>query len=173
MLKRLLAAGAYVAVMVHAPNPVAADNGRDMLALGLSAYDTGAFDGGNELSAGFSAEYRADIGLWYIHPLVGVLVTTDAVVYGYGGLTIDFPVGERFYVSPSFAAGGFDRGSGQNLGHTVEFRTGLELSYRFDDDSRIGLQFHHMSNASLGGSNPGSESVVLNYIVPIAKLFGR
>ena len=160
-------------MLILAFAPAKASDGRDMLAFGVGAYDMGAFDGGNQTSAGFSAEYRAGFGLWLVHPLVGFMVTTDSAVYGYGGITIDIPVGERFFISPNFAAGGFDSGSGQNLGHTIEFRTGIEVSYRLDDDSRVGVLFHHMSNADLGGSNPGSESLFVSYAVPVDNLLGR
>lgn len=160
-------------MLMFALAPVKASDGRDMLAFGVGAYDMGAFDGGNETSAGFSAEYRAGFGLWLIHPLIGIMATSDSVIYGYGGLIADFPVGDRFFVSPNIAVGGFDRGGGQKLGHTVEFRTGIEITYRLDDDSRIGVLFHHMSNASLGDKNPGSESLFVIYAVPVDKLFGR
>ncbi len=33
--------------------------------------------------------------------------------------------------------------------------------------------FHHISNASIGDRNPGTETLVLSYSVPIRNLFGR
>jgi hypothetical protein len=33
--------------------------------------------------------------------------------------------------------------------------------------------FHHISNASLGGSNPGSESVFVTFAYPLKSLLGN
>jgi lipid A 3-O-deacylase len=151
----------------------AADHHIDYLAVQAGAYDMGVFDGGNELSAGFGLEYRAGFSVFYVHPFLGVMGTTDSVFYGYGGILIDIPIGGGFYFTPSGALGGYNRGDGQNLGFPLEFRTGLELTYRFEHDARLGLMFHHISNASLGGSNPGSESLFVTFAYPLKGLFGN
>ena len=59
--------------------------------------------------------------------------------------------------------------NGKELGGTLEFRTGAELAWRFDDYSRLGLALHHISNASIYDSNPGTEMLVLTYSVPFTK----
>jgi len=48
----------------------------------------------------------------------------------------------------------------------------LEVAYRFDDRSRLGLSISHYSNAGLGDDNPGTESLMLNYSVPLKKITG-
>ena len=53
----------------------------------------------------------------------------------------------------------------------MEFRSQLEIAYRFDDRSRLGLAISHYSNASLGDTNPGTESAMIYYSVPLDKLF--
>jgi hypothetical protein len=68
---------------------------------------------------------------------------------------------------PVAAAGYFHRGAGKDLGSHLEFKTGLELAYRFDDMSRIGIAFDHISNAGLTKRNPGTESLLLTYSIPI------
>ena len=65
------------------------------------------------------------------------------------------------------AAGYFARGNGTRLGSWVEFRSGAELAYRFADRSRLGIAVHHISNAGLTKQNPGEQSVVLMYSVPL------
>ncbi len=55
----------------------------------------------------------------------------------------------------------------------MEFRSQIEFAYRFDDRSRLGVAVSHMSNASLGESNPGTESAMLYYSLPFDTLFGR
>jgi hypothetical protein len=94
-------------------------------------------------------------------PVGGLLVASRGSLYVYGGFQADIALGERWVASPGFAAGIFHRGSGQELGGPVEFRSAIELAYRFSDASRLGLSLSHLSNGGLYGRNPGSESLVL------------
>ena len=50
----------------------------------------------------------------------------------------------------------------------MEFRTGAELAWRFDGKGRLGIAFHHISNASIYDRNPGTEMLVLTYAVPLS-----
>ena len=166
------AAGLACAVALVAAAPARAeDHHIDYLAVQAGAYDIGAFDGNNRLSAGFGLEYRSGFSVYYVHPFLGAFGTSLGAFYGYGGILIDIPIGGGFYFTPSGALGGYAKGDGQNLGYPLEFRTGLEVTYRFEHDARLGLMFHHISNAGLGGSNPGSESVFLTFAYPLKNLF--
>ena len=98
---------------------------------------------------------------------------SDGGFYGDGGILLDLFFGRRFVLTPSFAIGAYDRGSGKDLGHSVEFRSQIELAYRFDDRSRLALSLNHLSNASLDEVNPGTESLMLTYAFPFAVLLGR
>ena len=64
--------------------------------------------------------------------------TTDSAFYGFGGVLVDVFFGKRWVLTPSFAAGYYDNGDGVDLGHEVEFRSSIELSYRFDNRTRLG-----------------------------------
>jgi hypothetical protein len=70
-------------------------------------------------------------------------------------------------LTPSFAAGYYDNGDGVDLGHEVEFRSSIELSYRFDNRTRLGVSFYHLSNASIGDTNPGTEVLSVVYSIPL------
>lgn len=71
-------------------------------------------------------------------------------------------------MTPSVAAGPYLRGGGRDLGHVFEIRSGLEIAYRFNDRSRLGLLFYHISNAGLGDDkNPGAEALGLTYSIPL------
>jgi lipid A 3-O-deacylase len=96
-------------------------------------------------------------------PVTGTMASSRGVLYGYGGFRLEFPLGERWVLSPGSAAGLYYRGHGKNLGGALEFRTHLELSYRLPGDARLGLCVYHLSNAGLFGFNPGTESLVLTY----------
>ncbi len=108
-----------------------------------------------------------------LKPFAGIEVTTDGAVYGLAGFLLDIAAGERLVVTPSIAVGAYSDGDGKDLGHTVEFRSQLEVGYRFDDESRLSAAFSHISNASLGDDNPGVEILSVYYHLPLRRLFGN
>ena len=132
----------------------------------------GAFDiNDTETTAEFRAEYRSDLRFWHLMPFVGVMGTADSALYGYAGLGFELFFGPRLVLMPNAAFGAYADGDGKDLGSAIEFRTGLEVAYRFDDYSRLGLAFHHISNASIDENNPGTESLVLTYSIPLYKFY--
>ncbi len=139
------------------------------------AFSAGVHDYNDDGRAGsVRFEYRSDIQWWILRPFSGFTYTADKAMYGYAGVFVDLFFGRRFVLQPSFAAGAYSRGAeGKNLGHWIEFRSQLELAYRFDDRSRIGLSVNHISNASLDPDNPGAESFVLTYAVPFDQISGK
>lgn len=114
-------------------------------------------------------EYRFGDKFWIFKPMIGVLATSDSAVMGYAGVLVDIYFGRRWVLTPSFAPGLYREGDGKDLGGTIEFKSQLELSYRFDDRSRLGLGISHISNASIYDSNPGTETVFLTYSLPLGK----
>ena len=139
------------------------------LTIGVGAFDIND----DETAAQFNLEYRGTKALWVFKPLFGVMATSDGAFYGYGGIGIDLFFGRRWVLTPNFAAGLYEDGDGKDLGHVVEFRSGVELAYRFDTRSRLGLAFHHLSNASLDDNNPGTETLILTFSVPFDRVFGH
>lgn len=145
-------------------NPAAAeDDDPHFLTLAAGYYDIHD----NMDAAELRAEFRARNKLWIFKPFGGVMGTSDAALYGYAGVLVDLYFGRRIVLTPSFAAGLYHNGDGKDLGHVVEFRSSAELAWRFDDRSRLGLSFYHISNASLSDNNPGTEVLSLNYSIPI------
>ncbi len=112
-------------------------------------------------------EYRGPYIYHTIRPGVGINVTDDSAVYGYGGFFWDLYLTDNIIFTPNIVAGAFSHGNGKHLGHGLEFRSGLELSYEFYQKSRIGIAFNHISNASIGDRNPGAETLLINYHHPL------
>ena len=54
-------------------------------------------------------------------------------------------------------------------GNPLEFYIGIDMFYRFKNNSRIGVGIFHISNADSGKKNPGSETLVLKYQIPIGR----
>jgi lipid A 3-O-deacylase len=109
--------------------------------------------------------------IFQFRPLIGVMATAQGSFYGYLGINFDLLFFKHIHFAPGFAAGYFAPGGGKNLGYPLEFRSGVELAWQFSDWHRLGIHFYHLSNASLGRRNPGEESLVLFYDVPIVKGF--
>lgn len=121
----------------------------------------------SDRNAQLGLEYRWLDILWGLRPTIGLNVDNDAAIYGYGGFSWDLPLGHSFYVTPSFMIGAYSQGDSKDLGGWLEFRSGIEVAYAFDDGSRIGVAFNHMSNARIYDNNPGSETVLIDYHFPI------
>jgi len=140
-----------------------AEDDPDFLVIGIGGFDV------NDDDSTFQGriEYRSDRRFLLFKPMAGFMVTGEAGLYGYGGVLADLYFGRRWTVTPSFAVGAYEEGSGKDLGGTLEFRSAIELGYRLDDRARIAIAFDHISNASLYDANPGTESVVVIYAIPL------
>jgi hypothetical protein len=103
-------------------------------------------------------------------PLFGGMVSSDNLVYGYAGVRFDLPLGRRWVLSPGIAAGVFGRGDGQNLGGPLEFRSSVELAFRFGAGSRLGILFYHLSNGGIYRNNPGGESLAFSWTVGLGSV---
>ena len=119
----------------------------------------------------FRLEYRHGDKLWIFKPWAGVEGTADGAIYGVAGVLVDLFFGRRIVVTPSLGAGLYYDGDGKDLGGLIEFRSQLEIAYRFNDRSRLGLAVSHISNAGLGDDNPGTEIVTLYYSAPLHNIF--
>lgn len=118
-------------------------------------------------AAEVGVEYRYKDVYYGLRPLVGAFVNFDGATYAYAGAQWDIYLSDRVTVSPNFAAGAYSHGSSKDLGYGIEFKSGIETAYEFDCGSRLGVAFNHMSNASLGDHNPGTENLIVTYSYPI------
>jgi lipid A 3-O-deacylase len=141
----------------------------DFLALSLGYYDM--FD--DMQAAEGRVEYRFDSEhkLLFFTPHIGFMATSDGGTYGYGGIGVDIFLGRRVVMTPSFTVGIYGNGGGKDMGYPLEFKSGLEVAYRFDNYARLGLSFHHISNAGLDERNPGEETLAVTLAVPMNVLF--
>jgi len=110
---------------------------------------------------------------WLLRPIAGGMVTHEGALNLHAGFTFDLPLGRRLALRPSFAPGYYRQGGGKDLSHPLEFRSGLEIGWRFAGGTRVGVELYHLSNASLADRNPGENSLVLMVAVPMSRLLGR
>lgn len=161
-LRTLLAALIALAGISTADRACAADP--DFLTLGAGYFDVLRQQ---KESGEVRVEYWSDYKLWFLHPFVGGMMTTDNAGYGYTGLRADIFLGRRVVFSIAEAVGGYIQGDGKKLGSVLEFRSAAELAYRFDDRGRLGVTIYHISNASTGSRNPGADIIGVFYAVPL------
>ena len=98
-----------------------------------------------------------------ISPITGGFVTENSAAYIYSGIEWNVDMGS-FEFTPSFAPGLYHEGDGKDLGHVLEFKTEVQLSYKISKDTNFGISYNHVSNASLGDKNPGANSYEINFL---------
>ena len=159
-----IATGVVVAVAIAQPK----QDETDLFAFGAGRLDAIKND---QPASAFGIEYRFGQFLWWkLRPFVGAGFTAQHSFYGYGGIRVAAHLGERIVITPSFAVGGYSRGAGKDLGSpAVVGRLGIDLQYRFENDLRLGVGYHHMSNGKVLGqqSNRGTEVVGLMLSIPV------
>mgnify|MGYP001195037316 FL=1 len=98
-----------------------------------------------------------------ISPVTGFLITGDSATYLYTGIQAEYNIG-KINLTPSFTPGLYGQGDGKDLGHLVEFKSEVQLSFDLLKNSELGFSYNHISNASLGDKNPGANSYVVNFL---------
>ncbi len=135
------------------------------ISVGLGYYD---FNRKKETGTEFRAEYRSNKKMSIFKPFAAVSVTNTSQGFIGAGVLSDFFVGRRFVMTPSFAPHYYWGGNKKlDLGHSIEFRSQMEISYRFDNRSRLGAAISHYSNASIGSTNPGTETATIYFSIPL------
>jgi len=164
VLALAVATGGVIATTIATPIPTESDQ---------VAFEAGRLDPVKNVqpATAFGLEFRAgQILLWRLRPFIGAGFTADHSFYGYGGIRVGAHWGDHVVVTPSFAIGGYSRGDGKDLGTpAIIGRFGIDLEYRFDNDVRMGVGYHHMSNGNVFGqeTNPGTEVVGLTLSIPV------
>ena len=97
----------------------------------LLTFGVGIWDWNDEKTAGlFNVGYRHGKRYGPFKPMVGGLINTDHGFHVYAGIRIDLYLTDKIVITPSFAPGFYEKGDGKELGHIIEFRSGLDLAYR-------------------------------------------
>lgn len=176
----LAAAGITVAAVLAGP---ALADGPGHFSVGAGAFD---FTDQDDESAVGGLQYysghrvlESQLGSRFrgIGPMLGLTVNTDGGVFGYGGLYADVRITEQIVLLPSAGLGGYSEGDSKDLGGTFQFHVGTGLFYEFREDqtlpagSRVGITFQHISNADIHDRNPGANSIMLSYSIPLPSGF--
>ena len=98
-----------------------------------------------------------------VSPITGGFVTENSAAYIYTGIEWNVDMGGMIF-TPSFAPGLYHEGDGKDLGHVLEFKSEVQLSYISSDNTSFGISYNHVSNASIGDKNPGANSYMFNFL---------
>jgi len=105
-----------------------------------------------------------DTFLGNVSPITGGFITENSAAYIYTGIEWNMEMSDKMAFTPSFAPGLYHEGDGKDLGHVLEFKSEVQISYSTSENSSIGVSYNHVSNASLGDKNPGANSYMFNFI---------
>ena len=108
-------------------------------------------------------ELNRDTFIGNLSPITGAMITANNATYFYTGVQAQYKIGSLNF-TPSFTPGYYDAGNGKDLGHSLEFKTEVQLSLDLPKNSQFGFSYNHISNASLGDKNPGANSYIINFI---------
>ena len=171
-LLRCLCGGAMLCALVTvSPATDAGAADPDFLTLGAGYFD---FNRQKDPGANFNLEFRSAQKLWVFKPFAAAAYSSSGHGFIGAGVLIDIFLGKRWVATPSFAPHFYwGENKDLDLGYALEFRSQLEVAYRFDDRSRLGLAVAHYSNASIGDTNPGTETVTVYYSIPFDRIFGK
>ena len=98
-----------------------------------------------------------------LSPITGGFLTKKNSFYLYTGVQAEYNVG-FLKITPSFAPGYYNEGGGKDLGHPLEFKSEVQMSFDLGDSSQMGMSYNHISNASFGTKNPGANSYMFNFL---------
>ena len=99
-----------------------------------------------------------------VSPITGGFITENSAAYIYTGIEWNVDMGGGLTFTPSFAPGLYHEGDGKDLGHVLEFKSEVQLSYMSSETTSFGVSYNHVSNASLGDKNPGANSYMFNFL---------
>ena len=153
------------------------------LVVPLRAAQSPALDPGNEIVCGIGVAGVLDshqLGFafaqvrfpqeWHgIRPWVGLDVIAGGAFWIGGGIRYDIDIRDAWRVTLSSGPGYFNDGGVLPLGYDLEFVSTFEVSMKVGRTARAGLSFGHISNASLGHTNPGSELARVFFSMPIGR----
>ena len=82
-----------------------------------------------------------DTILGNVSPITGGFLTENSAAYLYTGIEWNVDMGSMT-LTPSFAPGLYHEGDGKDLGHVIEFKSEVQLSYIASDLTNFGVSYN-------------------------------
>jgi hypothetical protein len=88
----------------------------------------------------------------------------EQAIYLSTGLQKTLNLSKNLSLVPSFSVGLYEAfDAGKDMGFPIEFKSEIELNRSFSNGSLFGVTYNHISNADIGDTNPGSDSILINF----------
>ena len=159
-----------IVILTLFSSAVSADENKNINEHEFNIY-TGNFDFSDDkqkaILVGFQHQnenLERDTFLGNASPITGGFITENSAAYVYTGVEWNYIIGDKLKFTPSFAPGIYHQGDGKDLGHALEFKTEVQISYLISESTNLGMSYNHISNASLGDKNPGANSYMVNLL---------
>ncbi len=159
-----------IVILTLFSSTVSADENKNINEHEFNIY-TGNFDFSDDkqkaILVGFQHQnenLERDTFLGNASPITGGFITENSAAYVYTGVEWNYIISDKLKFTPSFAPGIYHEGDGKDLGHALEFKTEVQLSYSISENTNFGMSYNHISNASLGDKNPGANSYMFNIL---------
>lgn len=104
-----------------------------------------------------------------INPKLGLMFTSENSIYSSFGFIVEQSLLMGFSLAFSFTPGLYYSFRKDELGHFLEFNSGIEVSYALPENQAVSFSFHHISNGGLSKFNPGAEFILLSYTITIER----
>ena len=95
-----------------------------------------------------------------LNPVIGGFISAKSATMFYSGFETNIGQ-DSIYLNLSSSAGIYSNGDGKDLGNALQFKSEVNLFYKLDKSSRVGLGSHHISNGGLSSVNPGTNNFYL------------
>ena len=159
-----------IVILTLFSSAVSADENKNINEHEFNIY-TGNFDFSDDkqkaILVGFQHQnenLERDTFLGNASPITGGFITENSAAYVYTGVEWNYTMSDKLKFTPSFAPGIYHEGDGKDLGHALEFKTEVQISYLISESTNLGMSYNHISNASLGDKNPGANSYMINLL---------
>ena len=159
-----------IVILTLFSSAVSADENKNINEHEFNIY-TGNFDFSDDkqkaILVGFQHQnenLERDTFLGNASPITGGFITENSAAYVYTGVEWNYIISDKLKFTPSFAPGIYHEGDGKDLGHALEFKTEVQLSYSISENTNFGMSYNHISNASLGDKSPGANSYMFNIL---------
>ena len=147
-------------------NYLTADQGDNDISFYTGTFDVIDKEGDDQTSL-FGIEHKnpnlfRDTFFGKFKPMTGGFITGDSSFYLYSGVEGQYGIGP-LKILPSFAPGYYEKGSGKDLGHVLEFKSEIKIGFDIFENSSLSYSYSHLSNSTIGETNPGTDNQQITF----------
>ena len=114
-------------------------------------------------------EYRFAELKWNVRPWVALARAEKGTTFASAGLRVSFDLTRSWRFSAGWAPTYYDAVNGRDLGAELEFYSYAEFGRVFENAHVLSVRIGHLSNGGLAVRNPGTETLLVSYSLPVGR----